>query len=106
MRKKSQLMSYNMMIGYDIYDCLQWSIFDCAKERPWQPKFIARDCTLITKLNYIIRGIKWSALLVFLVVYKINVTKKSYLNVNNVQVCNLAFATDREMIEGVKINNN
>jgi hypothetical protein len=24
---------------------LQWSIFDCAKEWPWRPKFIARDCT-------------------------------------------------------------
>jgi hypothetical protein len=28
--------------------------------------------TLITKLNHIINGIKWSALLIFLVAYKIN----------------------------------
>jgi hypothetical protein len=28
--------------------------------------------TLITKLNHIINGIKWSASLVFLVAYKIN----------------------------------
>jgi hypothetical protein len=44
--KKWQLMSYNMMIGYDIYDYFTMEHFRCVKEWPWRPKFIARDCTL------------------------------------------------------------
>jgi hypothetical protein len=35
LEKKKQLMSYNIMIGYELTiftTVLQWSIFDCVKE--------------------------------------------------------------------------
>jgi hypothetical protein len=44
-RKKLQLMSYNVMIGYDIYDCFTMEHFRLRRRMTLTTKFIARDCT-------------------------------------------------------------
>jgi hypothetical protein len=39
-------MSYNMMIGYDIYDRFTMEHFQLRQRMTLTPKFIARDCTV------------------------------------------------------------